>query len=505
MSKRVSYFKPLLLTTTVRNPERLRKMLLVLKEFDGKILTNEMCEVVEGEFIRRDLYRPMNGKTAEIKEKWFNEDLLSDLEVSALLSANPQNHKESGFNRGWPSRFDTHLKLAKWFGFVYYEIGHSVEFSNLGNMYVEQIQIDGETYFAKDEQQIFLNAFANYHRKNPFQRALNKNRPLILLLKVLDELSKDKKNGSVGLARHELPFLIVWKSDDAPALAKFILEFRKKWAFTPSNEVVFDTCEAIQGTWNGKTKMSFITKELPDELLRKFRLTGLISIRGNGRFIALNQEMRNVADYLIKNYSTILDFQTEREYFDFASVVDPFLIEEKSVKIVTSSDEDQSTLQGWADLFGADKLKKELMNLGRAAKSSDDVLRLISNPLRLEFLSALLLKHTYPSARVVANYTRGDDGLPISHAPGNNADIEMYIDSVLHLYEVTLMKGAAQAKAEMAPITRHQEDYKKKHSDVDTIFVAPNIHIDTVRWVEFWNNRDFRISHLSIEDFVKAP
>ena len=52
-------------------------------------------------------------------------------------------------------------------------------------------------------------------------------------------------------------------------------------------------------------------------------------------------------------------------------------------------------------------------------------------------------------------------------------------------YEVTLIKGAAQVKAGIAPITRHQDDYKRGHSDVDTIFVAPNIHIDTICWVEY--------------------
>jgi hypothetical protein len=68
-----------------------------------------------------------------------------------------------------------------------------------------------------------------------------------------------------------------------------------------------------------------------------------------------------------------------------------------------------------------------------------------------------------------------------------------------------LIKGAAQVKAEMAPITRHQDDYKRGHSDVDTIFVAPSIHIDTVRWVEYWNDKGFRISNKSIEEFVAAP
>jgi len=505
MSRRESQFKPLLLTTTIRSPERLRNFLLVLKAFDGEILTNALCEIVEGELIRRGLYIPTRGVTAQIKEKWYNLDLLNDAEVSSLIELNPQKHKEAGFDYGWPSRFDTHYKLGVWFGFVYYEIGEKVEFSELGNLYVQQTKIDDETFFANDEQQIFLNAFARYHRRNPFQRVLNHNRPLVLLLGVLDELSKNTEWGSVGIARHELPFLIVWKNNNAKELAEFIIEFRRKWAYTPSSEVVFDTCEQIQGGWNKVEKLATITKELPDEVLRKFRLTGLISIRGNGRFISLNSDLKKVSDYLLNNYSSLETFTTEREYFDYASIVDPFLIQQGHARTQSTSDEDQAALQNWLDYFGVDNVKKELIILSKGGSSKDDVLRITPEPLRLEFLSALLLKHAYLDSRVVANYKRGDDGLPISHAPGNNADIEVYKDSALSLYEVTLIKGAAQVKAEMAPITRHQDDYKKRHANVDTVFVAPNIHIDTSRWVEYWNDKGFSISNKSIEEFVAVP
>ncbi len=505
MSKRESQYKPLLLTTTIRNPERLRNFLLVLKDFDGQNLTNALCEVVEGELIRKGLYTPTRGVTKEIKNKWLNLELLNDNEVASLIALNPQQHKEAGFDYGWPSRFDTHYELGMWFGFVYYQIGNRIEFSELGNLYVQLIEINDEIFFANDEQQIFLNAFARYHRRNPFQRVLNHNRPLILLLGVLEELSKDLDWGSVGLARHELPFLIVWKNNDAKELAKFIIKFRKQWSFTVSSEVVFNACEQIQGGWNKIETLATITKELPDEVLRKFRLTGLISIRGMGRFISLNRDLKKVSDYLLQNYTKLERFVTEREYFDYAAVVDPFLIQQGITKTQSTSDEDQQALQAWIEYFGVEKIKKELKNLSKGTRSRDDVLGITPEPLRLEFLSALLLKHTYTKSKVVANYKRGDDGLPISHAPGNNADIELYQDSALHLYEVTLIKGAAQAKAEMASITRHQDDYKKGFADVDTIFVAPIIHVDTIRWVEYWNNRGFRITNKSIDEFVAAP
>ena len=135
-------------------------------------------------------------------------------------------------------------------------------------------------------------------------------------------------------------------------------------------------------------------------------------------------------------------------------------------------------------------------------------MKTIHEPLRLEFLSALLLKSSNANADIVANYRRGDDGLPISHAPGNHADIEVYFENALQLYEVTLMTGAAQAKAEMAPISRHQKEARAKNAskmdlNVETVFIAPSIHADSEMWADFIALRDnVKIVNRTIEEFA---
>jgi hypothetical protein len=40
--KKKADYKPLLFTTTMRNPERLKDFLTVLSEYNGEILTNEI-------------------------------------------------------------------------------------------------------------------------------------------------------------------------------------------------------------------------------------------------------------------------------------------------------------------------------------------------------------------------------------------------------------------------------------------------------------------------------
>ena len=58
MARNLEY-KPLLYTTTMRNPGRLKFMLYVLKQFEGQILNDNLATKICGEAIRYGLYRPM--------------------------------------------------------------------------------------------------------------------------------------------------------------------------------------------------------------------------------------------------------------------------------------------------------------------------------------------------------------------------------------------------------------------------------------------------------------
>lgn len=67
--KRESTYKPLLFTTTVRNPERMKRLLNVLSKFNGEILTSELAENIIAELIKYGVYRPMKISNS-VKEKW---------------------------------------------------------------------------------------------------------------------------------------------------------------------------------------------------------------------------------------------------------------------------------------------------------------------------------------------------------------------------------------------------------------------------------------------------
>jgi hypothetical protein len=129
-------------------------------------------------------------------------------------------------------------------------------------------------------------------------------------------------------------------------------------------------------------------------------------------------------------------------------------------------------------------IKKELTNLATKKSSSDNVLKLLAAPSRLEFLTALAIRCKLPSVRVVPNYSCDDEGLPTSTAGGNKGDIECYERQNGVLVEVTMAMGRTQTMMEVWPIERHLADFQK-HQKSQCIFVAPSIYSDSERQIQF--------------------
>ncbi len=146
----------------MRNPERLKDFLTVLMEFDGKVLTNEIIESVAKALIKKGLYKPTRVSPI-VKNKWENEIEISEKETEQVFAENPQSHKEAGFDKGWPSRFDTWFKIAKELGFVWYWQNEIIKFSESGKLLLDKEK-------PENELMVFANAFAKYQRCNPFRR-----------------------------------------------------------------------------------------------------------------------------------------------------------------------------------------------------------------------------------------------------------------------------------------------------------------------------------------------
>ncbi len=518
MAKRKSAYKPLLYTTTVRNPKRVKALLNILSKFNGEVLTTALTWSIVGELIQHGLYRPMKVVDA-VKVKWsstkrgeFAETVLRQDEVEQLLTNNPQQHKQAGFERGWPSRFATIFNFTKELGFVYFEINEKIEFSEIGLKLANSIHVDiqAENIIISEphpefEQQAFLHAMAKSQRNNPFIRVLNENVPLILLLQVIKKLNLDSSFNNAGISKLELPLLLYWKDNDATALYQRIKQLRTNFGYNPSWEVIIDICtnEIMEGSDIVREENSIMV-DYPDEFIRKMRTTGVISLRGGGRFIDINQNEIEKVNYLLKAYSTYPKHDTEKAYFEYMATTDEKLIsiDSKPVDVY----ENDKLLLKWIEYYTWEKIKKELNTLAKKGKSKDDILKYLSHPIRLEFLISLAIKSQFKDLKIIPNYPCDDEGIPTSTAggQGNQGDIECFENENGVLVEVTMSGGRTQTMMEVWPITRHLEHFSKKiEGESMCHFVAPNIYIDSKRQIEYVKNTEkLQIQARTINEFI---
>lgn len=498
--ERKESFKPLLYTTTVRNPERIKYNLFVLKKFENQILTNEIATAVVAELIKYGLYRPMKVSN-NVKTIWrqtsggeFAVTLLDDKIVSKIIDDNPQKHKEAGFDWGYPSRFATIFDLTKEFGFVYFKIGKKIEFSELGNILVNivDVQIGGNNEISfnlnnpEREQAVFLQSLARSQRANPFVKVLNDNIPLLLLLQTISLINADSACGNgVGISRKEIPLLLFWKDNNATNLYLRIKQLRKDYGYTPSDEVIIDICikEIMQGKYK-KFDPHSIMNDYVDEFIRKMRMSGLISLRGAGRFVDINHNEDNKVEYILDNYSDYVRFTDEHQYFEYMSKIDKNLIAQKSE--VVSDEKTNDLLSEWLKIYDWESIKSELHILASHKISKDDVLKFLAAPVRLEFLTALAIKSKLPSVIVKPNYSCDDTGLPTSTAGGNKGDIECFENDYGILVEVTMAEGRTQTMMEIWPIERHLTSFIEENKiSAQCVFIAPTIYSDSKRQIEF--------------------
>lgn len=521
---RPAEYKPLLFTTTIRNPERVKDFLFILRKYDRQILTNDVIESVEKDLFTVGLYRPSKRIPSSVKAKWastrvgeFAEEALTPEEAKIVYDNNdPQlhddikGHKEAGFAKGWPSRFETQYMLMRSLGFVYYKMNEPIIFSEIGKYLASSVEIEITSGYVdrhpsatpQYEQMAFMQAFAKYQRCNPFVRELNDNIPLILLLQVIKLLNANPKYSNCGISYKELPLVIFWKDNDAVSLYKRIVKLRSEYGYSPSDEVISDICrEEILGGFK-KFELKSITREYPDEFVRKMRLTGLVTFRGAGRFLDINHVEDAKIDYILSHYATYKKYSTEKEYFKYMAEIDETLFSTESATV--SYKDAAAKLENWTKIYSWSQIKLELDCLAKKVASKDDVLRFISAPARFEFLAALTIKMKYPHVLVIPNYSCDDEGLPTSTAGGNKGDIECFEKSNGVLVEVTMAEGRQQTMMEVWPISRHLDEFiADNNCNAQCIFIAPSIFTDSkdqIDWVR--DRKGLTIRPYAISDFI---
>lgn len=499
--------KPLSFSTTIRNPERIPDFLRCILPYEGKILTSEIIYEVVKSVIREKEYAPMYiSRSIALKSILQNEDItFTDKQLEEIIKNSPQKHKEAGFNYGWDSRFDTWYKMIKEFGFIKYAMGKPITVTSTGHMLVDAYM--EEPCNDKKIQTVFLNALMKYQTNNPLRKNLNENVPLPLLLQVIQYFHDDKEENDAGLARHELPILICWRDNDAHAAYQYIKKIRKSVGFTCSDEYIYEKCLDILESDNHKYfKMEKICKESVDEYIRKMRMSGVLSLRGNGRFLDINSFEADSAEYVMKNYMDYPKYDDEDDYIDYMGTIDSNILQIEVARTVDFSDIRKSTLYKYAAEMEKDSVIKELQAVCNKKESKNSVLKYINAPTRLEFLTSIALVQNFEGLDVNPNYSVDDEGLPTFTASGGVADIECYDSDYDSYFEVTLMCGRAdQVNNEIIPISRHLKELKEqRRQESFSVFIAPVIHPDTkeaAEWQQMKNKVD--ILTYNIDEFIE--
>lgn len=239
--------------------------------------------------------------------------------------------------------------------------------------------------------------------------------------------------------------------------------------------------------WNrrytgSKYKINQITGEAVDEFIRKMRITGIVSLRGNGRFIDFNTFEMDKIDYILSNCAIYDNFNNKKDFFEYIGSIDTNIVSiTQNIDENIIADVRISTLNRWATEYSKEDIANELNIISRNGESRNEVLRLIDKPTRLEFLTSIALKQNFADLNVQPNYHVDDEGLPTFTASGGMADIECYDADCNSLVEVTLMCARNQATNEMPAITRHLQEAiaKSPNITVFSMLVAPSIHADT--------------------------
>lgn len=547
--------KPISFDTTLRNPERIPQFLSLLSLYENKIMTDDVALELEAKIIIQKIYLPSestlgtyfhtndNEETSDKHFKkvndYYNEWLESEVgefdlsKMKYLLKNTMTKHKEAGWKYGWESRLATQYNILNELGLCFVKKNKEIKISENGKLMIKEYK-DGhpkeDNINPNYELSSFLIAFSKYQTNNPFRKNTIKVNFFSLILNVISYLKINYNRP--GISIQDIPFIITWTNNDFKELADYIYEFRQKYGYqNVSNELIYNyamnlldessteklkeaTKEFIELKKNAY-KLRKILIETPDEVIRKLRLSMLISLRGSGRFIDLNNLENDKIEHIKDKYSENREFQDEIEYYEYMGAIDTALIFEDIQESQDLLDIKENVIQEWSENLEWNAIKKEMLSIAHNTATDNPILKYIGGPTRLEFLSAIAIKKALPNLRVIANYKADDNGIPFGHASGNSSnsvgsDIDVYENSVHATLEPTLSKSRSfQIEHELPSIRSHILESAKLDNEVGTykewfsIFIAPRIAKDVgnqVAVIKAINNVD--IFPWEIEDFI---
>lgn len=545
--------KPWSITTTLRNPERLRNFLIVLQQLENSEWTLENQRKYQILLIQNRKYgfgsrQFYNGLSQE------QINLIDDLskEISfeqAEEIFNAKNYEDPAM-RGRQS-----INPLKKIGLVAIK-DSKIEIADLGKLFLKDDFDFGE---------IFFRSFLKWQLPNPDSRDYPENgdydiKPFIGVLHLINTVNKKELacgNKAKGISKKEFsvfaPTLVHYQNIEQ--YADEIISLRTKLQGKPKKEQreIFDTykkqfASEFLETDNDDEINSLLNnlQDYGDNAIRYFRLTRYLHIRGGGFYIDLEPRRSIEIDSLLDfDNAKSKSFESKEEYLAYISDISepqlPWETKEKYIEITkkildeikiyeTNLEKEKIEIKEFKRMQ-SDELKdyiaelrihrKSLQNELNHKESQDteqielyikdlkNIFDFDDRPILLEKLSALGLHALNDALKIQPNYPVGDDNEPTFTAPANTPDIECFYESFNAICEVTMLKSRDQWYNEGQPVMRHLRDFENKYSNKKAycLFIAPTLHRDTLN--TFWTAVKYeyegskqRIVPLSINNFV---
>ena len=517
-----SVYKVFSFSTTIRNPQRNSVFLECLNKFNGLIFDSKNSRLYFEELVKNGIYK-LSNIPSKINEKLINDDILSDLEFEELLKLNPQISSEEKIN----FRIRTQLKALESQGFLIFSGDKNKPIITMTNLAFELMS--RKSYITD----IYSKIMIGLHSHNPARKStLNKARVFLNAIFVIDSLKKEWEklgNEAKGILKYEFKsFVLGMKDCDYKKCVQDILEYRKNYGLKENEKYISDYLFNKLGL--KKIKYDSLN-DYADEVFRKFEMTGLLIARGKFKHIYYdfsNFNSKKIESLLnaYKNYD-FKEFSNIEEYINFLDNIKlPWLdnnevrkevIKQKAKSLdIVLKDSDFENLNILEESLNQKFYNKALQS---AILQSDikelleelKILASLSNakskydmpePLRLEYLLALILGKKYGIAKLYSNLIYNENGIPLSYAPAGKIDLE-YND---FLFEATMIKNRnQQLNSEITSIARHmKESQDKRREYLRTILIAPYIHWDVALFFKFCAKEfESKIAPITIAKFIE--
>jgi len=473
----------------VKSPETYTEILTVAYRYVGNILDNDVilkilsqlyfCEIIKSDDVQID------------------KDATIESISTAVISVNSTRRADGGFPEGYQSRFWTYIRTLSEMGFVLAQYNQPLQFSKIALKLINN---------EIDEQEAFSLQAMKYNRKSPYRNVSNDFNYFKFILEVL------KKRERISYEQ----FIVSTFSENGD-----VFEFLKiidENTFGDSLEV-----EAfLREKYGTRLQAQTILRDYPDVVLRLLIIAGFVSIQFRGKvFIYRNIANDDYINDLLSINIELTNDEKEKPSLHFAkletynkSLLD-IICKYREEIIETDGFEYVKKVSEIIKLYelNEERIVESINQIG-TSKNVVPAFKYIAEPLKLEFYLSLILALKHGSELAVRpNYKADYIGLPISHAPGNSGDIEVYSKKLYWLIEVTLIRNKTQQlNSETTSVIRHfLEDNKiNKYPSKYLSFVAPIIHQDTKEYFDYSivkhriRGQNFYLKPYAISEFINT-